>query len=127
MLAFKTRQQELFDTKLKILRNKHEKKAKQENKMYGQKVKLTGKMNELGGLWVSEDEFLNFKEQSKSRPGSFFQRCIYNTTAIQETSARKQGSKGKISASGKRSSIISKRIGGKFNYHHKFKQGIGKK
>ncbi|XP_062619841.1 uncharacterized protein LOC134281392 [Saccostrea cucullata] len=91
MQAFKNKQQELFNTKLKLLREKQEKKAKQENKLYTQKVKLTGKVNELGGLWVSKDEVLIFKEKNRDKSGNFFKDAF--TTQLQ---FRKQvlGSKG---------------------------------
>ncbi|VDI71580.1 E1A/CREB-binding protein [Mytilus galloprovincialis] len=66
--SFKTRQQILFNKKLEILRAKKEKKANKENKEYTQKVKLTGQLNELGGMWVTPQQIECYKVQIEDKP-----------------------------------------------------------
>ncbi|CAC5376805.1 unnamed protein product [Mytilus coruscus] len=66
--SFKTRQKALFNKKLEILRAKRENKANKENKEYTQKVKLTGKLNELGGLWVNIEQIASYKLKIREGP-----------------------------------------------------------
>lgn len=47
--------------KLEILRAKQEKRVMQENKMYNQKVKLTNKLTDIGGLWQKRDDIQSYK------------------------------------------------------------------
>lgn len=61
MELIKERQRSLYETKLEILRAKQEKRVMQENKMYNQKVKLTNKLTDIGGLWQKRDDIQSYK------------------------------------------------------------------
>lgn len=61
MELIKKRQRSLYETKLEILRAKQEKRVMQENKMYNQKVKLTNKLTDVGGLWQKRDDIQSYK------------------------------------------------------------------
>lgn len=61
MELIKERQRSLYEKKLEILRAKQEKRVMQENKMYNQKVKLTNKLTDIGGLWQKRDDIQSYK------------------------------------------------------------------
>lgn len=62
----KARQRQLFTCKLENLRQRQEKKAKQEEKTHANKVKLTQKLTELGGLWLTVDQIDQYCESCES-------------------------------------------------------------
>lgn len=61
MHFFKKKQIDLYNKKLQLLKIRQEKKVSKENKEYTQKVKLTAKLGELGGLWLSADDVEKYK------------------------------------------------------------------
>ncbi|KAK3084697.1 hypothetical protein FSP39_017634 [Pinctada imbricata] len=58
---FKERQRLLFEKKLEILRSKQEKKALMDAKQYTQKVRLTAKLQDVGGVWTCPGDIEHFK------------------------------------------------------------------
>ncbi|CAC5414940.1 unnamed protein product [Mytilus coruscus] len=85
---FKTRQQILFNKKLEILRAKKEKRqTKKKKSMYTQKVKLTAQLNELGGMWVTQQQIECYKKnviKSKGPKELFQPSCKGKQYSIQQ-------------------------------------------
>lgn len=61
MLSFRDRQKKLYESKL--LRKRQQQKTEKEAKQYSQKVKLTKKLDSLGGLWLTEEDVFIFKNK----------------------------------------------------------------
>jgi E1A/CREB-binding protein len=59
--SIKEKQQLLYQKKLEVLKKKQEKKVKQEEKQHSNKVRLTQKITEIGGLWTSLEDLEKFK------------------------------------------------------------------
>ncbi|MES9884866.1 MAG: hypothetical protein ABW185_28810 [Sedimenticola sp.] len=57
----KLKQQTLYAGKLQHLKERQEKKVKQEEKTHATKVKLTQKITEAGGLWTSEQQLHEYR------------------------------------------------------------------
>ncbi|XP_052280527.1 uncharacterized protein LOC127878134 [Dreissena polymorpha] len=65
MLSFRERQKKLFEHKLEILRKRQQQKTAKEEKQYSQKVKLTKKLDSLGGLWLTEEDLFQYKSKAQ--------------------------------------------------------------
>ena len=77
----KLKQQALYTGKLEHLRERQKKKEKQEEKAHATKVKLTQKLTEVGGLWVSEQQLTDFKTEKSEK--------MYKVALIAQISFRK--------------------------------------
>ncbi|XP_060605769.1 uncharacterized protein LOC132758233 [Ruditapes philippinarum] len=60
------RQFKLFQAKVQVLKEKQEKKEKKAEKAYINKVMLTKELEDLGGLWMTSDDMMNFKQKCLS-------------------------------------------------------------
>ena len=61
MEAFRERQKALYQKKLTLINTRRDKKVAQENKQYTNKVKLTAKLHDIGGLWLSQEDIEIYK------------------------------------------------------------------
>ncbi|MES9880650.1 MAG: hypothetical protein ABW185_07190 [Sedimenticola sp.] len=64
--AFRAKQTSLYEKKLLLLRKRQEQKVQKEGKLYSQNVKLTKKLNNIGGLWLSEED-INVRKESLTK------------------------------------------------------------
>ncbi|KAK3084521.1 hypothetical protein FSP39_014699 [Pinctada imbricata] len=65
--SIREKKENLFLEKVKLLKLRGEKKEAQEQKLYTQKVTLTRKLNEIGGLWMNDGDILAQKTHLPSQ------------------------------------------------------------
>ena len=106
MKSFKLRQQDLYQRKLQHLRTRREKKIQQENKFYNQKVKLTSKLHDIGGLWTDVQDINDFKVGD--RTDALLKDAIITQLQFRRTVLGSKGPKQKFqqSAQGKHFSLF---------------------
>ena len=84
----KARQQSLHANKLRHLRERQQKKVKQEEKTHSTKVRLTQKLTEVGGLGSADQQLFSYRDTCSEK--------VYREALVTQLNFRKSvlGSKG---------------------------------